>query len=240
MVLDEPHHALLVRKVRQEMLPHALGGPVLHPVVEFLVVAEVETLLLQLPLQIPIRLGDEPELRVPALDRRDHRRPVVVVGFGPGAATPRALEGGVQHEHGHVAPNAVALFGNLRDRLDRRLPERGLKGVELEHIRPRREVRVPAAGEHLSAQLDEGPRIAASILSAPLNEVLGMIAGPGVVRRHVVGNEVEDQPQSTLIELAPRGGESLRPAESVRRRRSGARSRESRHCPPPQSRGGPS
>ena len=65
MVLDEPDHAFLVRKVRQEMLPHALGGPVLHPVVEFLVVAEVETLLLQLPLQIPIRLGDEPELRMP-------------------------------------------------------------------------------------------------------------------------------------------------------------------------------
>ena len=240
MVLDEPDHALLVRKVRQEMLPHALGGPVLHPVVEFLVVAEVETLLLQLPLQIPIRLGDEPELRVPALDRRDHRRPVVVVGSGACAATPRALEDGVQHEHGHVAPDAVALFGDLRDRLDHRLPEPGMKGVELEHIRPRREVRVPAAGEHLPAKLDEGPRIAASILSAPLNEVLRMIADPGIVRRHVIGNEVEDQAQSALSEhgAARRRVPSAR--RDVRRRRSGARSRESRHCPPAQSRGGPS
>ena len=86
-----------------------------------------------------------------------------------------------------------------------------MKGVELEHIRPRREVRVPAAGEHLPAKLDEGPRIAASILSAPLNEVLRMIADPGIVRRHVVGNEVEDQAQSALSEMAPRGGESLGP-----------------------------
>ena len=40
-----------------------------------------------------------------------------------------------------------------------------------------------------------------------------MIADPGIVRRHVVGNEVEDQAQSALSEMAPRGGESLRPAE---------------------------
>ena len=148
-----------------------------------------------------------------ALDRRDHRRPVVVGGPGSCAGPPGALEDVVQHEHGHVAADAVALFGNLRDRLDHRLPEPGLKGVELEHIRPRREVRVPAAGEHLPPNSMKDAGSFFSILSAPLNEVLGMIADPGVVRRHVVGNEVEDQPQSALAEHASRGGKSLRPAE---------------------------
>ena len=52
------------------MLAHALGVPVLHAVVEFLVVAEIKALLLQLPLQVPIGLGDEPELRVLCFDRR--------------------------------------------------------------------------------------------------------------------------------------------------------------------------
>ena len=40
-----------------------------------------------------------------------------------------------------------------------------------------------------------------------------MTADPGVVRRHVVGNEVENQPQAALTEVAPRGGESHRSAE---------------------------
>ena len=132
------------------------------------------------------------------LDRRDDRRPVVVGRPGSGAAAPGALEDVVQHEHGHVAADAVALSGDLRDRLDHRLPEPRLKGVELEHIGPRREVGIPAAGEHLSSRLDEGRRIVPRIVGVPLNEVFGMFADPGVVRRHMVGNEVEDQPQAAL------------------------------------------
>ncbi len=99
------------------------------------------------------------------------------------------------------------------NRVDHCLPERGLKGVELENIRPCREVWVPAAGEHLAFHLDEGGRGVAHVVSTPLNEVLGMIADPGIVRRDVIGNEVEDQAQPALSEMAPRGGESLGSAE---------------------------
>ena len=64
MVLDEPDHLLLVRKIRKKVLTHALGISVLHPVVEFLVVAVVKPLLLQFPLEVPVGFGDELELRV--------------------------------------------------------------------------------------------------------------------------------------------------------------------------------
>ena len=88
-----------------------------------------------------------------------------------------------------------------------------MKGVELKHIRPRREVRVPAAGEHLPTKRNEGSRIVAHIVSGPVNEVLGMIADPGIVWRNVIGYEVEDQAQAALSELTPRGGQALRSAE---------------------------
>ena len=40
-----------------------------------------------------------------------------------------------------------------------------------------------------------------------------MIADPGMVRRDVVRDEIEDQAQPALREHGPRGGKSLRPAE---------------------------
>ena len=46
---------------RTRWQPHLLGALVHEPVVEPLVVAEVEALLLQRPLQVPVRLGHEPE-----------------------------------------------------------------------------------------------------------------------------------------------------------------------------------
>ena len=61
MVLDETKQLLLVSKVRTEMKPDALGVVVLQPIIEPLVVAEVEPLLLQLPLQVPVSLGNEAE-----------------------------------------------------------------------------------------------------------------------------------------------------------------------------------
>ena len=46
------------------MPPHALGRVVLQPVVQPLVVAKVESLLLEVPFEIPICLGHEEEVRV--------------------------------------------------------------------------------------------------------------------------------------------------------------------------------
>ena len=72
MILDEAHHALLISRIGQQVLPHALGVLMLHAVVEFLVVAEIKALLLQFPLQIPVGFGDELELGRLRFDRGDH------------------------------------------------------------------------------------------------------------------------------------------------------------------------
>ena len=148
----------------------------------------------------------------PLIDR-NHRRPVVVERLDSRTGSPGTLEDIVQHEHRHVAPNPVTLLGNLRDRLDHRLPEPRLKGVELEHIRPRREVGIPAKGKHLFSDLNEGRRIVLRIVGIPLNEVIGMIDDPGVVRRHVVGHKIEDEPHAALAEHASCGCKSRRAAE---------------------------
>ena len=133
--------------------------------------------------------------------------------MAPARVAPGPLEDIVQHEHRHVAADTVTLSGDLRDRLDHRLPESRLKGVELEHIRPRREVGIPAAGEHRSSRLDERRRIVPRIVGVPLNEVFRVIADPGMVRRDVVGHKVEDQPQAAFAEHAACGGKPLRTAE---------------------------
>jgi hypothetical protein len=62
-------------------------------------------------------------------DRRDDRFPVVVDRSYSRTGSPSALENVVQHEHGHVAPDAVALSGNAGNSIDNRLPQPRLKGV---------------------------------------------------------------------------------------------------------------
>ena len=64
MVLDEAHEPLLVADVGRQVPVDRLGALVHEPVVEPLVVAVVEALLLQRPLEIPVGLGDEDEVRV--------------------------------------------------------------------------------------------------------------------------------------------------------------------------------
>ena len=71
------------------MPAHRLGAVVHEPVVEALVVAVVEALLLERPLEVPVGLGHEDEVGMAALDRRDHRRPVVVCRPRARRARPR-------------------------------------------------------------------------------------------------------------------------------------------------------
>ena len=63
VVLDEPHQAALIAEVRLKVPANLRRRSVHQPVVETLVVAVVEALLLQLPLQVPVGLGDEDEAR---------------------------------------------------------------------------------------------------------------------------------------------------------------------------------
>ncbi len=61
MVLDKPEQLRQIRRIRTEMQTNLLCVPVLQTIVKLLVIAEIETQLLQLPLQIPVRLGDKEE-----------------------------------------------------------------------------------------------------------------------------------------------------------------------------------
>ena len=63
----------------------------------------------------------------------------------------------------------------------------------MHHIGPRGEVRVAAVREYLIADLDEGRRFLAQVISGAADEELRMRGGPRVVGRNMVGHEVQDQ-----------------------------------------------
>ena len=90
VVLDEAHEPLLVAGVARQVPVHGLGALVQQPVVQALVVAVVESLLLERVLEVPVRLGHEDEVGVVGLDRRDHGRPVLVCRAARRLARPRS------------------------------------------------------------------------------------------------------------------------------------------------------
>jgi hypothetical protein len=171
-------------------------------IVEPLVVGVVEAGLLQLPLHVPVHLGHEHELRPPPLDARDGVRPErrvlrrrAVAGLGPVA--PRALEDLRLHEHGHVAANGVAALGDAAELAHHGLAQPGVPIVELDGVRPPREVGIAAEGEHARAASDREAapvlRLAREVIIRALDEELGVRGDPRVVGRDVVGHEVAQQ-----------------------------------------------
>ena len=75
MVLQETHQPGLVAQVRAQVVPDGGGVLAQDPVIEPLVVAEVEALLLKLPLHVPVGLGDHHRLRMPGAQLAEHGRP---------------------------------------------------------------------------------------------------------------------------------------------------------------------
>ena len=67
---------MLILIIGQQMKTHLFGRTLQNPVVWSLVVALVETLLLQRPFQIPIGLGEEQESRMRLADGGYHCRPI--------------------------------------------------------------------------------------------------------------------------------------------------------------------
>ena len=61
MVFGEPKQFFLITKIGTQVLANACCVVVLQAIVESLVVTEIETELLKLPLCIPIGLGDKQE-----------------------------------------------------------------------------------------------------------------------------------------------------------------------------------
>ena len=72
---------------------------------------------------------------------------------------PGAGEDVVAHQHRHVAAQPVALPGQLEQRVADGLPQRRRERVELDDVRPRREVRVAPARDPARADLDRADRI---------------------------------------------------------------------------------
>src|SRR5512139_3520377 len=108
------------------MQSHALRTVMGEPIIEPLVIAEIESLLLELPLKVPVGLGYEDDLRMPRPQCPDHLQPELRLGPGPGTRAPRALEHLVDEKHRHVAAHAVALLGNLAHRFGRNSAQPGM------------------------------------------------------------------------------------------------------------------
>jgi hypothetical protein len=72
MVFDKTDHLLLVGRIHPEMAPEALGRTLLQAVIEPLVIAVVEPLLLQFQLQVPVNFGYEKEVREILPDAMNH------------------------------------------------------------------------------------------------------------------------------------------------------------------------
>jgi len=213
VVLDEAHQVGLVRVAGQEVQPHLLGALVDEPVVQPLIVAEVEALLLERPLQVPVRLGHEPEFRVRLVQRTDHRRPVVVGRPGAGAFIPGTREDVVHHEHRHVAADTVALIGDLAERVHDCGTQCGRERVELHDVWPRRKIRIATERVDVPAHLDERSWIGREVGRGSLDEQLGTGARPRVVGGDVVRHEVEHEAKAAARERVASGAKTGRAAE---------------------------
>ena len=104
---------LSIGKTSREMEADVLCIAVFQPVVEPLVIAEIESLLLEFPLQVPICFGNKEEAGMLFLYCRYHIRPIFSRESRASAASPRALENGVQEKHCHVTTHPIALLGHV-------------------------------------------------------------------------------------------------------------------------------
>src|SRR5215210_6961881 len=100
MVLDESDQFFLVGLVGTEMESHFFCGTVFQTVVQPLVITVVKSLLLKLPLEVPVGLCDEQDARISLTRGLDDIRPI----FSPWCLTctrsPGSLEDWIRHEHG--------------------------------------------------------------------------------------------------------------------------------------------
>ena len=178
VVFQEAGHLVLVIEARVEVLADRPRVPLAQPVVQPLVVRVVEPLLLQRPFEIPVDLGHEAEAGHVFSHARGGSRPERLR-----AEAPRSLEDVGQHQHGHVAADAVALSGNLHQRRDHRLLGGGIRVVELQRVGPAGEVRIAPVSEHAPAMRALEPRVvlrrAREVVVGALNVVLGCASTHG-------------------------------------------------------------
>src|SRR4029450_809457 len=164
------------------MKTHLLGRTLQNSVVQSLVVAVIEALLLQRPLKIPISLGEEQESRMRLADGGDHCRPIVRLWRGTDAITPGSGKNVTHDQHRHIATDTVALLGNLAERLDHNSAQGRSKGVQLNDIRPCREVRISAIGQDMTVNLNKGLRVRSQLVGRAGDEQLRSARCPWMIR----------------------------------------------------------
>jgi len=210
VILDKPHQLVLITQIGQQVQPDLLGEGVLQPVEEPFVVAVVEALLHQLPLQVPVRLGHEQEIRVVRSNGADDLAPVFAGRARSRPRTPGLFEDPGDEEHGHVTAHAVALAGDLAKRLDGGAPQPRVECVELQHVLPRREVRIAPARKDLAVRPVKLTGGAGKVGGGPADKIVRVRKDPRVVRGDVVWDKVQEQAQT------PRGQRLSRRCQSLR------------------------
>ena len=140
--------------------------------------------------------------------------PVVLRGWGADPSPPGSREDVVHHQHRHVTSHSVALLGDVAERVDDGVAQGGGECVELHDVRPRREVRIPTSGQHGAVDRDEGSRVVLELLAAAAHEEFRVRARPRVVGCDVVGDEVQDEPQSVPGQRGAGAGQAVASAEA--------------------------
>ena len=119
-------------------------------------------------------------------------------------APPGSLEDVRQHEHRHVATNAVTLAGYLHQLRGHRVLRLWIAVVELQRVRPARKVRVAAVSQHAILSLARHPgvvlRFALQIGDGAGNVVVRMALNPGMIETGVIRHEIEHQPKAARPE----------------------------------------
>jgi hypothetical protein len=198
VVLDEAGGALLEGRRPPQVAADAGRVALAEEVVQLLVVDEVEAFLVQPVLQPPVRLGEEQEARLAREHGRDRRPPEALQRrLRPQAAFPCPRKDVRQHEHGHVAADAVALGGDAAEDLLHGLASGAARVVDLGGVGPGREVRVAAVGDDGPvARAEERRRVTGEVFRRAAHEGLGLLAHQPVVARGVVGDEIQDDPDA--------------------------------------------
>ena len=169
-----------------------------------------------------------------ALDRRDHRRPVVVVRPRRRARSPQ-----VRSKTSFIISIAMSqrtpshCVGDRPSVSIDGAAQVGRERVQLHDVGPGREVRVAAVGEHAARRpARTRPGRARGRPRSPRTKYSGCVVRPRVVGRDVVRHEVEDQPQPALGERLARRREAGRARRGARRPCSRGCSTASRRRPP--------
>jgi len=111
VILNKAKEFLLVGKISTQVKANALWVVVFKPVIESLVVTDVESLLVKLPLQTPVgsAMKSKPgcDCLMAGITSTSTRLPAV----DPRGCSRGALDDRIQQKHRHIAANTVTLTG---------------------------------------------------------------------------------------------------------------------------------